>query len=125
MARYHATVESRCSATETFRCLSSFSNAAEWDPGVLAGGAAGSRPGRYWQPIPARRAVPGLLMSLTYEVIRCVPGHEVLLAPPAACWGPRTDRGDGRRGSLGGQLWGQGQALPGTGESAHRPGSGL
>ena len=80
MARYHAAVESRRSATETFGYLATFSNAAEWDPGVLAGqqldpgpAGAGSR---------FRLVVPflGLRMSLTYEVIRRVPGHEVLLA---------------------------------------------
>ena len=37
MARYHAAVESRSSATETFGYLATFSNAAEWDAGVLAG----------------------------------------------------------------------------------------
>jgi hypothetical protein len=80
MARYHATVESRRSATETFGYLATFSNAAEWDPGALAGeqldpgpAGAGSR---------FRLVVPflGPRMSLTYEVIRCVPGREVLLA---------------------------------------------
>ena len=38
MARYLATVESRSPAAETFGYLAAFSNAAEWDPGVLAGG---------------------------------------------------------------------------------------
>ena len=52
MARYHATVESRCSATETFRCLASFSNAAEWDPGM---GPRSARRGSSW--IPARSAL--------------------------------------------------------------------
>jgi hypothetical protein len=37
MARYYATVESGRSAAETFGYLATFSNAAEWDPGVLAG----------------------------------------------------------------------------------------
>ena len=37
MAHYHATVESRSPAAETFGYLAAFSNAAEWDPGVLAG----------------------------------------------------------------------------------------
>jgi hypothetical protein len=37
MARYHATVESRSPAAEPFGYLATFSNAAEWDPGVLAG----------------------------------------------------------------------------------------
>jgi hypothetical protein len=37
MARYHATVESRRSATETFGYLATLSHAALRDPGVLAG----------------------------------------------------------------------------------------
>ena len=37
MARYLATVESRSPAAETFGYLAALSNAAEWDPGVLAG----------------------------------------------------------------------------------------
>jgi hypothetical protein len=37
MARYHATVKSHSSAAETFGYLAAFSNAAEWDPSVLAG----------------------------------------------------------------------------------------
>jgi hypothetical protein len=37
MARYHATVESRHPAAETFGYLATFSHAAELDPGVLAG----------------------------------------------------------------------------------------
>jgi dehydrogenase/reductase SDR family member 12 len=37
MARYYATVESGRSAAGTFGYLAAFSNAAEWDPGVLAG----------------------------------------------------------------------------------------
>ena len=37
MAHCRAAVESRSSATETFGYLATFSNAAEWDAGVLAG----------------------------------------------------------------------------------------
>ena len=105
MARYHAAVESRRSATETSGYLATFSNAAEWDPGVLAG--------QQLDPGPAdagsrfRLVVPflGLRMSLTYEVIRCVPGHEELLAATSAVL-RSTDRivVTGRRGSLDGQL---------------------
>ena len=74
MARYHTTVESRRPATETFGCLATFSNAAEWGPGVLAGqqldpGPAGAG-GRF------RLVVPFL-----NEVIRFVPDREVLLHP--------------------------------------------
>jgi hypothetical protein len=80
MARYHATVESRRPATETFGYQATFSNAAEWDPGALAGeqldpGPAGAG-SRFRLVVP----FPGLRMSLTYEVSRCAPGHEVLLA---------------------------------------------
>ena len=80
MARYHATVESRRPATETSGYLATFSNAAEWDPGVLAGEQLD--PGPAGADSRFRLVVPflGLRMSLTYEVIRCVPGHEVLLA---------------------------------------------
>ena len=57
MARYHATVESRSPAAETFGYLAAFSNAAEWDPGVLAGEQLDPGPGRGRQPVPARGAV--------------------------------------------------------------------
>ena len=47
MAHYHATVESRRSATEMFGYQATFSNAAEWDPE--------RSPGSSW--IPARPAL--------------------------------------------------------------------
>jgi len=66
MARYDATVASRRSATETFGCLATFSDAAEWDPGVLAGeqldpgpAGAGSR-FRLVVPFPGAAHVPDL-----------------------------------------------------------------
>ena len=37
MARYQATVQSQRPSTETFDYLATFSNAVDWDPGVLAG----------------------------------------------------------------------------------------
>src|SRR5271157_1045 len=80
MARYHATVESRSSATETFGYLATFSHAADWDPGVLAGEQLGVGPVRAGTRF--RLVVPflGVRMSLTYEIIRFVPDREVLLA---------------------------------------------
>ena len=36
MPRYQATVASRRPAADTFGYLATFSNAAEWDPGVMA-----------------------------------------------------------------------------------------
>jgi len=79
VARYHATVESRSSAAETFGYLAAFSNAAEWDPGVPAGEQLDPGPVRVGSRF--RLVVPflGMRMSLTYEVIRFVPGREVQL----------------------------------------------
>jgi hypothetical protein len=79
MARYHATVESRSPAAETFGYLAAFSNAAEWDPGVLAGEQLDAGPLRAGSRF--RLTVPflGARMSLTYQVIRFVPDREVLL----------------------------------------------
>jgi hypothetical protein len=79
MARYHATVESRSSAAATFGYLATFSNAAEWDPGVLAGEQLD--PGPVGAGSRFRLVVPflGVRMSLTYEVISFVPDREVLL----------------------------------------------
>ena len=79
MARYHATVESCSPAAETFGYLAAFSNATEWDPGVLAGQHLDPGPVRAGSRF--RLVVPflGARMPLTYEVIRFVPDREVLL----------------------------------------------
>ncbi|MGH3173741.1 MAG: hypothetical protein ACRDPF_07730, partial [Streptosporangiaceae bacterium] len=67
MARYHASVESRSSAAETFGYLATFSNAAGWDPGVLTGEQLDPGPVRAGSRF--RLVVPflGVRMSLTYE----------------------------------------------------------
>ena len=80
MVRYHAAVESRSSARETFGYLATFSNAAQWDPGVLAGKPLDPGPVRAGSRF--RLVVPflGRRMTLTYEVISLVPGREVVLA---------------------------------------------
>jgi hypothetical protein len=79
MARYHATLESRSPAAETFGYLATFSNAAEWDPGMLAGEQLDPGPVRAGSRF--RLVVPFLWvrMFLTYEVIGFVPDREVLL----------------------------------------------
>ena len=84
MARYHATVVSRSPAAETFGYLGAFSNAAEWDPGVLAGEHLDPGPVRAGSRF--RLVVPflGTRMSLTYEVISFVPGQEVALRAASA-----------------------------------------
>ena len=62
MARYQATVPSHRPAAETFTYLATFSNAAEWDPGVLAGEQLD--PGRFWHD---RRPRPEHLLPWTRE----------------------------------------------------------
>jgi len=79
MARYHATVESRSPAAETFGYLATFSNAAEWDPGVLAGEQLDAGPPRAGSRFRLKVPFLGARMSLTYEVIGFVPDREVLL----------------------------------------------
>ena len=80
MARYHATVQSHHPAAETFAYLATFSNAAEWDPGVLTGEQLD--PGPVRPGTRFRLVVPflGLRMPLTYHVTSYQPGHEVVLA---------------------------------------------
>ena len=80
MARYQATVPSRRPAAEAFAYLATFSNAAEWDPGVLAGEQLDPGPVRHGTRF--RLVVPflGLRMSLTYHVTSYQPDHEVVLA---------------------------------------------
>jgi hypothetical protein len=79
MARYQATVQSPRPATETFAYLATFSNAAEWDPGVLAGEQLD--PGPVGPGTRFRLVVPflGRRMPLTYQVTRYQPGHAVVL----------------------------------------------
>jgi hypothetical protein len=79
MAHYHATIDSRRGPVETFDYLSRFSNAAEWDPGVLAGQQLD--PGEVRAGTRFRLLVPfiGRKLSLTYVVTRYVPHREVVL----------------------------------------------
>lgn len=79
MAHYQATVASRRPAEDTFDYLATFSNAAEWDPGVLEGTQLDPGPVRTGTRF--RLVVPfiGRRMALTYEVTRYVPPREVVL----------------------------------------------
>ena len=79
MARYQATVQSPRPPAETFTYLATFSNAAEWDPGVLAGEQLD--PGPVGPGTRFRLVVPflGRRMPLTYQVTSCQPGHAVVL----------------------------------------------
>jgi hypothetical protein len=79
MARYHASVESRRPAQDTFDYLATFSNAAQWDPGVLA--ARQLDPGPVAAGTRFRLVVPflGRRLPLTYEVTGYGPGRRVTL----------------------------------------------
>lgn len=80
MARYQATISSPHPPADTFGYLATFSNAAEWDPGVISAEQLDSgpvRPGTRFRlivPFLRRR------LALTYEVVTLVPGREVVLA---------------------------------------------
>jgi Polyketide cyclase / dehydrase and lipid transport len=79
MARYQATVPSARPPAETFAYLATFSNAAQWDPGVLAGEQLD--PGPVGPGTRFRLVVPflGRRMPLTYQVASYQPGHSVEL----------------------------------------------
>jgi hypothetical protein len=79
MARYQATVQSPRPPEETFAYLATFSNAAEWDPGVLVGEQLD--PGPVGPGTRFRLVVPflGRRMPLTYQVTSYQPGHAVVL----------------------------------------------
>lgn len=79
MARYQATVQSRRPPAETFAYLATFSNAVNWDPGVLAGEQLD--PGPVGPGTRFRLVVPflGRRMLLTYQVTSYQPGRAVEL----------------------------------------------
>jgi len=80
MARYHAAVQSRRPVQDTFDYLATFSNAAEWDPGVLD--AQQLDPGPVAAGTRFRLVVPflGRRLPLTYAVTGYEPGRRVTLA---------------------------------------------
>lgn len=79
MARYQVTVTSLRPAADTFAYLATFSNAATWDPGVLAGEQLD--PGPVGPGTRFRLTVPflGRRMVLTYRVTSYRQGHQVVL----------------------------------------------
>ena len=79
MARYQATVQSRRAAADTFAYLATFSNAADWDPCVLAGEQLD--PGPVAVGTRFRLVVPflGRRLPLTYRVTGYQPDREVVL----------------------------------------------
>ncbi|HUC25252.1 MAG TPA: SRPBCC family protein [Streptosporangiaceae bacterium] len=77
MARYHAIIDSRRGAAETFGYLATFSNAAEWDPGVLAGEQLDPGPVQVGTRFRLLVSFAGRGLPLTYEVTRHIPDREV------------------------------------------------
>jgi carbon monoxide dehydrogenase subunit G len=80
MIRYKATITSPHPAADTFGYLAIFTNAADWDPGVIS--ASQLDPGPVRPGTRFRLVVPFLRgrLTLTYEVVKLVPGREVVLA---------------------------------------------
>ncbi|HTS97014.1 MAG TPA: SRPBCC family protein [Streptosporangiaceae bacterium] len=79
MAHYHATIRSRHGAADTFDYLARFSNAAEWDPGVLAGEQLDPGPVRVGTRFRLQVSFLGRGLPLTYAVTRHVAPGEVAL----------------------------------------------
>jgi hypothetical protein len=79
MAHYHATIDSPCGLAETFDYLATFSNAEQWDPGVLSGEQLDSGPVRVGTRF--RLVVPflGRRLPLTYVVTRYSPAGMIAL----------------------------------------------
>jgi hypothetical protein len=79
VAHYHAIVDSARGAAETFGYLATFSNAADWDPGVLSGEQLDPGPVRLGTRF--RLVVPflGRRLPLTYVVTQYSPDRVVAL----------------------------------------------
>jgi hypothetical protein len=80
MARYRAAVQSRWPAAETFAYLATFSNAVDWDPGVLAGEQLDPGPVAVGTRFRLVVSFAGRRMPLTYRITGYQPGREVTLA---------------------------------------------
>jgi len=80
MARYAATVTSQHPAADTFSYLATFTNTADWDPGVIAAEQLDRGPVRPGTRF--RLVVPflGGRLTLTYQVVTLMPGREIVLA---------------------------------------------
>jgi Polyketide cyclase / dehydrase and lipid transport len=70
MAHYHATIDSPRGQAETFDFLATFSNAAQWDPGVLSGEQLDPGPVRLGTRFRLEVPFLGRRLPLTYVVTR-------------------------------------------------------
>ena len=88
MAHYHATIDSPRGPAETFDYLATFSNAAQWDPGVLSGEQLDPGPVRVGTRF--RLVVPflGRRLPLTYVVALARRSGGVVGGPGGVVGGP-------------------------------------
>jgi len=79
MATYHVVVDSILSPEDTFDYLSTFSNAVEWDPGVVRGEAL--QPGSPRVGAVYRLGIPlgGMTATFDYRVTELERPHRVVL----------------------------------------------
>ena len=80
MAHYQTAVQSRWPAAETFAYLATFSNAVDWDPGVLAGQQLDPGPVAVGTRFRLVVSFAGRRLPLTYQVTSYQPDREVVLA---------------------------------------------
>lgn len=99
MARYHATVQSRRPAQSTFDYVATFSNAAEWDPGVLAARQFGPGPVAAGTRFRLDVKFLGRRLPLTYVVTAYGPGRAVTLTATSGLF-RATDRIEVTDGAL-------------------------
>ena len=79
MAEYRTTIESSRSPEDAFEYLATFSNAAEWDPGVAAGQALQAGPPRVGAVYRLDIPVAGLTSTFDYRVVELDRPHRVVL----------------------------------------------
>ncbi len=79
MATYCATVHSTWPPAETFDYLATFSNAAEWDPGVTRGEALQTGPPRVGSVYRLGIPMGGVTATFDYRVLEMERPHRVVL----------------------------------------------
>jgi len=84
MATYHATVDSTWPADAVFDYLATFSNAAEWDPGVLSAGRRDAGPLGVGTVFHLMVRFRGRGLPLDYEIVAFDPPRRVRLRASSA-----------------------------------------
>lgn len=79
MATYRTTIETTRSPDEAFEYLATFSNAAEWDPGVVTGQPLQPGPPRVGAVYRLGIPVAGWTATFDYRVVEIERPHRVVL----------------------------------------------